>query len=95
MKRNAYIEYSVWNTVYNIDQQYAGGKYAIQSDGIRCHNGSRPTSCSWAWISSPGSRPHIPRMEDWRVMSTEWKTIHIEPHNFFAHNPALTIRNAK
>jgi primary-amine oxidase len=35
---------------------------------------------------------HIPRMEDWPVMSTEWKTVHIMPFNFFAHNPALTIR---
>ena len=36
---------------------------------------------------------HIPRMEDWPVMSTEWKTIHIIPFNVFPHNPALTIRD--
>ena len=35
---------------------------------------------------------HIPRMEDWPVMSTEWKTVHIMPFNFFAHNPAMTLR---
>jgi len=99
MKRNAYIEYSVWNTVYNINQQYAGGKYAMQSDGS-------DTLPQWVKANKPlmgkdivtwftAGFHHIPRMEDWPVMSTEWKTIHIEPHNFFAHNPALTIRNAK
>lgn len=35
---------------------------------------------------------HIPRVEDWPVMSTEWKTIHLMPMNFFAMNPAATIR---
>ncbi len=96
MKRNAYIEYSVWNTVYDPEQRYAGGKFAMQSDGS-------DTLAEWVkkdqslmgkdivtWFSA--GFHHIPRMEDWPVMSTEWKTIHIMPHNFFAHNPALTIR---
>ena len=26
------------------------------------------------------------------MMSTDWKTIHLMPHNFFTRNPALTIR---
>ncbi|WP_198929073.1 tyramine oxidase [Rhizobium sp. AC27/96] len=97
MKRNAYIEYSVWNTVYDPDQQYAGGKFAMQSDGS-------DTLPEWVKANKPlmgkdivtwftAGFHHIPRMEDWPVMSTEWKTIHIEPHNFFAHNPALTLRN--
>lgn len=99
MKRNAYIEYSVWNTVYDPEQRYAGGKFAMQSDGS-------DTLAEWVkkdqslmgkdivtWFSA--GFHHIPRMEDWPVMSTEWKTVHIMPHNFFAHNPALTIRNPK
>jgi primary-amine oxidase len=99
MKRNAYIEYSVWNTVYDPEQQYAGGKFAMQSDGA-------DTLPQWVKANKPlmgkdivtwftAGFHHIPRMEDWPVMSTEWKTIHIEPHNFFAHNPALTIRAPK
>ena len=35
---------------------------------------------------------HLPRAENWPLMSTDWKTIHIMPHNFFVQNPALTIR---
>ncbi|WP_174235479.1 tyramine oxidase [Pannonibacter phragmitetus] len=96
MKRNAYIEYSVWNTVYDPEQRYAGGKFAMQSDGS-------DTLAEWVkqdrslmgqdivtWFTA--GFHHIPRMEDWPVMSTEWKTVHIMPHNFFAHNPALTLR---
>lgn len=97
MKRNAYIEYSVWNTVYDPDRRYAGGKYAMQSDGS-------DTLAEWVKEDKPlmgqdivtwftAGFHHIPRMEDWPVMSTEWKTVHIMPHNFFAHNPALTIRD--
>lgn len=96
MKRNPYIEYSVWNTVHDPEQRYAGGKYAFQSDGS-------DTLATWVeedrvlddadivtWFTA--GFHHIPRMEDWPVMSTDWKTIHIMPHNFFATNPAMTLR---
>ncbi len=98
MKRNAYIEYSVWVTPYDPEQRYAGGGFAMQSDGS-------DTLAEWVkadrslmdadivtWFTA--GFHHIPRMEDWPVMSTEWKTVHIMPHNFFAHNPAMTIPSA-
>lgn len=96
MKRNAYIEYSVWNTVYDPKHRYAGGDMPMQSDGS-------DTLAEWVkadrslagqdvvtWFTA--GFHHIPRVEDWPVMSTDWKTIHIMPFNFFSHNPALTIR---
>lgn len=97
MIRNAYIENSVWNTVYHPDERYAGGKFAMQSDGS-------DTLAQWVKRDAPLQNQdivtwftagfhHIPRMEDWPVMSTEWKTVHIMPHNFFPMNPAITIRN--
>jgi primary-amine oxidase len=95
-KRNAYIEYSSWTTVHDPNERYAGGKYAMQSDGS-------DTLAEWVKEDEPlmgqdivswftAGFHHIPRMEDWPVMSTEWKTVHIMPFNFFSHNPALTIR---
>ncbi|RLQ88852.1 tyramine oxidase [Notoacmeibacter ruber] len=98
-KRNAYIEYSVWNTVYDPEERYAGGRYAMQSTG-------EDTLAEWVKDDAPlqgqdivtwftAGFHHIPRMEDWPVMSTEWKTVHIMPHNYFAHNPALTIRSSE
>lgn len=97
MIRNAYIENSVWNTVHNPDERYAGGKFAMQSDGS-------DTLAEWIKEDAPLQNQdivtwftagfhHIPRMEDWPVMSTEWKTVHIMPHNFYPMNPAITIRN--
>lgn len=96
MKRNAYIEYSVWNTVYDPAQRYAGGAMPMQSDGT-------DTLAEWVKADRPlhdadivtwftAGFHHIPRTEDWPVMSTDWKTVHIMPMNFFSHNPALTIR---
>lgn len=99
MKRNAYVEYSIWNTLYDPNQRYAGGKYAFASDGS-------DTLAEWVkanrniankdvvtWFTA--GFHHVPRMEDWPVMTTEWKTVHIMPFNFFPHNPALTIRKPK
>lgn len=97
MLRNAYVEYSIWNTVYDPDQRYAGGALPMQSDGS-------DTLAQWVEEDRPlhgedivtwftAGFHHIPRAEDWPVMSTDWKMIHIMPHNFFTYNPALTIRN--
>lgn len=95
-KRNQYIEYSVWNTVYNPEERYAGGEFALQSDGSdglstwAADDQSLMGQDQVTWFSA--GFHHIPRMEDWPVMTTEWKTVHIMPHNFFANNPAMTIR---
>lgn len=99
MMRNAYIEYNVWTTVYDRNQRYAGGKFPMQSDG-------KDTLAQWVKANRPlhgqdlvmwvtAGFQHIARTEDWPVMSTDWKTIHIMPHNVFKQNPALTIRDLK
>lgn len=99
MVRNGYIEYSIWNTLYDPTQRYAGGNFAFGSDGS-------DNLAEWVkadrnlvnqdivtWFTA--GFHHIPRMEDWPVMTTEWKTIHLMPMNFFPHNPALTLRAPK
>jgi primary-amine oxidase len=35
---------------------------------------------------------HVPHTEDWPVMSGHQVGIELRPYNFFAHNPALTLR---
>ncbi|OWW00409.1 hypothetical protein [Rhizobium sp. R693] len=78
-----------------MDHQYAGGKYVMQSEGSDTLSQSVKANKPLVgkdivtWFAA--GFHHIPRIEDWPVISTEWKTIHIEPHNVFAHNPALTI----
>ena len=96
MKRNAYIEHTIWNTVHDPAQRYAGGDFPMQSDGsdtlaewVRADRPLQGTDVV-TWFTA--GFHHLPRAEDWPVMSTDWKTIHIMPHNFFTQNPALTIR---
>jgi Cu2+-containing amine oxidase len=38
---------------------------------------------------------HVTRMEDWPVMPTHWFGFTLMPHDFFATNPAMTIRDAR
>ena len=96
MKRNAYIEHTIWNTVYEPTRRYAGGEFPMQSDGS-------DTLAEWVKADRPlqgadvvtwftAGFHHLPRVEDWPVMSTTWKAIHIVPYNFFSRNPALTLR---
>ncbi|WP_037257202.1 tyramine oxidase [Roseivivax halodurans] len=95
-KRNPWVENSVWNTVQNDDERYAGGSYAMQSDGSETlasyveDDQPLPGQDVVTWFTA--GFHHIPRMEDWPVMSTEWKQVHIMPHNFFSMNPAITLR---
>ncbi len=97
MKRNGYIDYSIWNTAYDPSQRYAGGELAFGSTGAD----SLP---NWVKADRPIANTdivtwytmgfhHVPRMEDWPVMSTMWKGIKLVPFNFFANNPAATIRS--
>lgn len=94
-KRNAYIEYTLWNTPYSVEERYAGGRFAFQSDGS-------DTLATWSERDRPIANTdivtwytmgfhHVPHTEDWPVMSTMWKGFTLRPFNFFAHNPALTI----
>lgn len=95
MIRNAYIDKTYWVTPYDPSQRYAGGSYALQSDG----SDSLPR-----WIEAKRSIDntdivlwvtlgfhHVPHMEDWPVMPTMWKGMQLAPFNFFPHNPAITV----
>jgi len=96
MKRNAFIEYTIWNTPYAPDERYAGGEFAFQSDGS-------DTLATWVDQDRPIADTdivtwytmgfhHVPHTEDWPVMSTMWKGFMLRPFNYFAYNPALSIR---
>ena len=96
VKRNPYIEYQLWVTQYNADERYAGGRHPMMSDGT-------DTLGTWVDKNRPlGNRDivawytlgfhHITRTEDWPVMPTHWFSFSLMPHNFFPHNPALSVR---
>jgi primary-amine oxidase len=94
-KRNAYIAYQLWVTPYDPEERYAGGRYAVMSDG-------KDTLAAWTERDRPIANRdivawytvgfnHIPQMEDWPVMPTHWSSFSLMPHNFFANNPAVSV----
>ena len=75
MRRNAYIEHTIWNTVHDRSQRYAGGEFPMQSDGS-------DTLAEWVQADRPlqgtdvvtwftAGFHHLPRAENWPVMSTD------------------------
>ena len=99
VRRNSYLDYQLSVTPYTPDEQYAGGRYAMMSDGS-------DTLAAWTAHDRPIANRdivawytvgfhHITRMEDWPVMPTHWVGFTLMPHNFFASNPAMTIRDPK
>ena len=97
MKRNAYIGFSFWNTLYDQNKRYAGGKFAFASDGS-------DTLATWVKKNRPIKNKdlvtwytigfhHVPHTEDWPVMSGHQVGIELRPYNFFSSNPAMGIHS--
>jgi primary-amine oxidase len=93
--RNAYIENPLWVTPYDPNQIYAGGEYAVKSNGTDTlktwteEDRSIDNEDIVAWYTV--GFHHVPRMEDWPVMPTHWAEFQIRPFNFFGYNPAITL----
>lgn len=93
--RNAYIDNHIWVTPYDRDELYAGGRFAMQSDGsdtlAQWVKQDRPIQNTDIVLWYTAGIHHVPRMEDWPVMPTHWSTVKLMPFNFFSHNPAIDI----
>ncbi len=97
--RNAYIDKTFWVTPHDRTQRYAGGEYAMQSDGTDTLatwvGADRPVHDTDIVVWATMGFHHVPRMEDWPVMPTMWQGFSLKPHNFFPMNPAITARLPK
>ena len=99
VRRNSYLHYQLSVTPYARAERYAGGRFAMMSDGSDTLGAwtaqDRPIAnrdiVAWYTVGFH----HITRMEDWPVMPTHWFGFTLMPHNFFAGNPALTIPDPK
>ena len=99
VRRNSYLHYQLSVTPYAPAERYAGGRFAMMSDGSDTLGAwtarDRPIAnrdiVAWYTVGFH----HITRMEDWPVMPTHWFGFTLMPHNFFATNPAMTIRDVK
>jgi len=99
VRRNSYLHYQLAVTPYAPAERYAGGRFAMMSDGSDTLGAwtarDRPIAnrdiVAWYTVGFH----HITRMEDWPVMPTHWFGFTLMPHNFFSSNPAMTIRDVK
>jgi primary-amine oxidase len=99
VRRNSYLHYQLSVTPQAPAERYAGGRFAMMSDGS-------DTLGTWTARDRPIANRdivawytigfhHLTRMEDWPVMPTHWFGFTLMPHNFFGSNPAMTIRDVK
>ncbi|OXA61939.1 Copper amine oxidase 1 [Folsomia candida] len=83
----------VWITRYEEGHLYAGGTY-LNNSGLPEWVGTDPggsienTDIVLWHVFSP---VHIPRVEDFPVMSSESHQVWLKPHNFFIENPAIDV----
>ncbi|MEI6236324.1 MAG: hypothetical protein WCT04_24975 [Planctomycetota bacterium] len=93
--RAGYLDHPVWFTRYDDEQQSAAGEYPNQSAG---HDGLR----EWANQKKPLENQdvvmwytfgvtHIPRPEEWPIMSTHRTGFKLMPLNFFSRNPSMDV----
>ncbi len=95
--RSGFATHHFWVTHYQPDELYAGGKYPNQS---------QPGEGLPAWISDDEPLQnedlvvwyslgvtHVPRPEDWPVMSVHRAGFKMVPWGFFARNPAIDLED--
>lgn len=94
-KRAGFINAHFWATAYDPNQLYAAGFYANQSRGedglpvwIRANRSLRDSDVV-IWYTLGVT--HIPRPEEWPVMSVHPAGFKLVPAGFFDHNPAVNV----
>jgi len=94
-KRAGFIDAHFWATAYDPTQLYAAGFYANQSRGvdglpvwIRA-NRSLENSDVVIWYTL--GLTHIPRPEEWPIMTVHPAGFRLVPDGFFDRNPAMDV----
>lgn len=94
-KRAGFINAHLWATPYNQDERYASGDYINQSAGGEglpkwtAANRSLENTDVVLWYTMGVT--HIPRPEEWPVMTCHRAGFKLLPAGFFARNPALDV----
>ncbi|WP_052702949.1 hypothetical protein [Paenibacillus beijingensis] len=95
MKRAGYLKNHIWVTPYAKDEIYPEGKYINQNPndtGLAKwteQNRDIYQKDDVVWITT--GTTHIPRSEEWPMMSTEWGSLMLKPFNFMDRTPTLDL----
>jgi primary-amine oxidase len=98
-RRAGFINNHFWATRYNADELSAAGSYPNQStggDGLPkwvSNNESLVNQDIVVWYTMGVT--HIPRPEEWPIMSVTHVGFKMVPGGFFARNPALDVPKEK
>jgi primary-amine oxidase len=92
-QRAAFIDHPFWATQYHASEMHAAGDYPNQSspgDGLpRWTAPNRPLEGRDVVIWYTFGVTHVPRPEDWPVMTSHKTGFKLLPVSFFARNPAV------
>ncbi|MCX6044345.1 MAG: primary-amine oxidase [Chloroflexi bacterium] len=92
-RRANFISHQLWVTPYQANELYAAGDYAYQSredTGLgQWTKANRPIANTDIVVWYTLGLTHIPRPEEWPVMSAHHLGFMLVPDNFFDHNPAV------
>ena len=94
-RRAAFMEHNLWVTPYREDERFPAGDYPTQShggDGLPAWTKSnRPIENTDIVVWYTIGFHHVPRPEDWPIMSTAWHSFELRPFDFFVRNPEVDL----
>ena len=94
-KRAGFVNHHVWVTPFCEDERYAAGDYPNQSSGgdglTRWTKADRLIENTDVVFWYTFGLTHLPRMEDYPVMPSEYIGFTLKPNGFFAINPANDV----
>jgi primary-amine oxidase len=99
LRRAGFATHHLWVTPFQAEERYPAGDYPNQhagGDGLRrwtAANRRIENTDLVVWYVF--SAMHVPRPEDWPVMSVSSIGFHLKPDGFFTRNPALDLPPVK
>ncbi|MDI4649054.1 primary-amine oxidase [Cohnella hashimotonis] len=99
MQRAGYMKKHIWVTPYKKDEIYPEGKYVTNNakdTGLGAwtqQNRDIYEKDDVVWVTT--GTTHIPRSEEWPMMSTEWVSMLLKPFNFLDSTPTLDLPKPK
>ncbi len=94
-KRGGFLNHHFWVTKYEPSEQHAAGDYVNQSKGgdglVRWTSSNRLIENQDVVLWYTMGVTHIPRQEEWPVVSVHRTGFRLLPCGFFSRNPALDV----
>ncbi|MCX5788941.1 MAG: primary-amine oxidase [Elusimicrobia bacterium] len=97
-RRAGFLDYALWATQYNPEEMYAAGLYPNQAaggDGLPRYSSGKSLDGKDLVVWYTFGITHIPRTEDWPIMSVHKAGVKLVPVGFFKQNPALGVPRPK